>query len=105
MPRKKYNHPSNLMSAHVYHARRKLRRVVKRMHAILHRLKFKLALDKTTIGKTSNGFDFLGYRFNHQGIIGLAKKTVLNFIERLSGLYESGASSQRIAQYVRRWMI
>jgi hypothetical protein len=84
--------------------RHQLRRVVKEMYPIMTRLKFKLALDKTFIGKISAGFDFLGYRFSHQGIIGLAKKTVTNFTERLSRLYESGAPSQRIAQYVQHWM-
>jgi hypothetical protein len=85
--------------------RQQLRRVVKRMHAIMHRLKFKLAKDKTFIGRISSGFDFLGHRFNHRGLVGLAKKTVLNFIGRVSQLYEQGASSRRIADYVRRWII
>ena len=84
--------------------RHQLRRVTKKMHQIMNRLKFKLALDKTYIGRIKRGFDFLGYRFSHQGIIGLAQKTITNFKERLSRLYESGASSQRVAQYVRNWM-
>jgi RNA-directed DNA polymerase len=84
--------------------RHQLRRVIKKMHQVMDWLKFKLALDKTFIGRISKGFDFLGYRFSHQGIIGLAQKTLSNFKERLSRLYESGASDQRIAQYVRNWM-
>lgn len=70
----------------------------------MDRLKFKLARDKTFIGRIARGFDLLGYRFSNQGIIGLAQKTVSNFKERLSTLYERGTSSQRIAQYVRQWM-
>ena len=78
-----------------------LRRVIKKMQQVMDRLKFKLALHKTFIGRMSKGFDFLGYRFSHQGIISLPQKTLSHFKERLSRLYESGASSQRIAQYVR----
>ena len=85
--------------------RRQLRRVVKKMHQIMDRLKFKLARDKTYIGRIKRGFDFLGYRFSHRGLSGLAQKTLTNFKERLSRLYESGASGQRIAQYVRRWCL
>ena len=84
--------------------RQQCRRLVKKMHEIMHRLKFKLAIDKTYIGKIENGFDFLGYRFNHKGIVGLAKKTIHNFISRLRVLYEQNATDLRIAQYVRRWM-
>lgn len=59
--------------------RSSLRRLVKKMHQVMHRLKFKLAIDKTFIGKIARGFDFLGYRFSDQGIIGLAAKTIQNF--------------------------
>jgi len=61
--------------------KRQCRRLVKKMHHVMRRLQFKLALDKTFIGKTSKGFDFLGYCFNHTGLIGLAKKTIHKFIE------------------------
>jgi putative transposase len=37
------------------------------MHQVMNRLKFKLALDKTFIGPIRKGFNFLGYRFSHQG--------------------------------------
>lgn len=80
-----------------------LRRLVKKMHQAMQRLKFKLAVDKTFIGRIQKGFDFLGYRFNHRGVVGLAKKTVLNFIERMTELYEQGAPDQRIRLYVQRW--
>jgi len=40
------------------------------MHQIMNWLKFNLALDKTYIGLIKRGFDFLGYRFSHQGMIG-----------------------------------
>jgi len=70
----------------------------------MKQLKFKLVLNKTFIGKISACFDFLGYRFNHRGLIGLAKKTIQNFNERIAGLYETGVSQVRIRKYVQRWM-
>ena len=78
-------------------------RMVKKMHQVMQRLKFKLAIDKTFIGKISKGFDFLGYRFNHRGLIGLASKTIQNFNERVAALYEQNASEARIWQYIQRW--
>lgn len=80
-----------------------LRRMVKTMHRVMHRLKFELALDKTFIGKICKGFDFLGYRFNHTGIIAIARRSIQKFNERKAALYEQGASDQRIEAYVRRW--
>lgn len=85
-------------------ARHLCRRLVKKMHLVMHRLKFKLAIDKTFIGRINKGFEFLGYCFNHQGLIGLAKKTIQNFIEHVRMLYEQDTSDRRVAQYVRRWI-
>lgn len=80
------------------------RRLVKKMHLVMQGLKFKLARDKTFIGKISKGFDFLGYRFNHQGIVGLAMQTIQRFFSRILVLYEQDASDQRVREYVGRWM-
>jgi RNA-directed DNA polymerase len=63
------------------------RRLVKKMHEVMHQLKYKLAKDKTFIGRIKKGFDFLGYHFNNEGIIGLATKTIRNFIEKTAKLY------------------
>lgn len=49
-------------------------------------------------------FDFLGYRFDERGIVGLASKTMNKFLARGAKLYEQGASDQRIRCYVRRWI-
>jgi retron-type reverse transcriptase len=81
-----------------------LRRLVKLMHITISKLNFKLALDKTYIWKMQKGFDFLGYRFSKQGIVGLAEKTIENFLERVARLYEQDASDQCIRNYVRRWI-
>jgi len=84
--------------------RGQLRRLVKAMHNIMYKLKFKLALDKTYIGRIQNGFDFLGYRFNEKGIIGLAAKTVKNFMEKTAKLYEQCATDHRIRCYINKWI-
>ena len=58
--------------------------------------------DKTFIGRTSRGFDFLGYQFTPSGLA-VAAKTIERFAERLTRLYERGAAESRIGDYVRRW--
>ena len=72
---------------------------VKLMHIAIKKLKFKLALDKTYIGKISKGFDFLGYRFNNLGLRGLANKTIINFINKATKLYERDAPDHRVSCY------
>ena len=78
------------------------RRLVKNMHVVMHMLKYKLAKDKTFIGRITKGFDFLGYYFNQNGLIGLASKTIRNFIEKTAKLYEQNASNDRIGRYINR---
>src|SRR5260221_687747 len=72
--------------------RRQLREVVKMMHSVLRELKFRLAPDKTFIGRISKGFDFLGYQFNTDGICGIAMKAIYKFLTHMALLYEQGAT-------------
>ena len=58
--------------------------------------------DKTFIGRIAKGFDFLGYSFEPKGL-SIAPKTLANFLERKTQLYEQGATVRRIGQYVRNW--
>jgi hypothetical protein len=58
--------------------------------------------DKTFIGRIAKGFDFLGYSFEPKGL-SIAPKTLANFLERKTQLYEQGATVRRIGQYVRKW--
>ena len=56
----------------------------------------------------SGGFDFLGYHFNPAGLT-VAAKTVANFIEKASRLYEqerraASAAASPVEIYVRRWV-
>ena len=76
--------------------RRVLKRLVKKMHQIVSGLRYKLAKNKTYIGRISKGFDFLGYRFGEQGLVGLAAQTIENHKIKLSRLYEQNASEDEV---------
>ena len=52
--------------------------------------------------RIAKGFDFLGYSFEPKGL-SIAPKTLANFLERITQLYEQGATVRRIGQYVRNW--
>jgi len=43
-----------------------------------------------------------GYSFEPRGL-SIAPKTLANFLERITQLYEQGADVRRIGQYVRNW--
>ena len=62
--------------------------------------------DKTFIGRIERGFDFLGYHFGPAGLT-VAAKTIANFIEKASRLYEqkrrAGLARATLEMYVRRW--
>jgi len=63
--------------------------------------------DKTFIGRIERGFDFLGYHFTPAGPT-VAKKTIDNFIEKASRLYEQRrravSAVSPLEMYVRRWL-
>ena len=82
----------------------KLRSAIRTINQILAVLKVEQHPDKTFIGRINRGFDFLGYRFQGDRLIGVARKTVTNFVERAFRLYEQGADLYRIGEYVRRWL-
>jgi hypothetical protein len=50
-------------------------------------LKLEKHPNKTLIGKTERGYDFLSYRFEQQRL-NLSKKTITNFITKVLRLYE-----------------
>ena len=83
--------------------RGQLRKIIKKMHRVVKNLKFKLAIDKTYIGRIKNGFDFLGSRFSKNGVIGLAQKTIYNYYNKKSTLYEQHRNDHDISYYKRRW--
>ena len=54
-------------------------------------------------GRIAKGFDFLRYSFEPKGV-SIAPKTLANFLDRMTQLYERGADHRRIGKYVRnRW--
>ena len=59
--------------------------------------------DKTLIGRTERGFDYLGY-FLKPDELTVYDKTVKRFAKRIVRLYEQGADSVRIGQYVLKWL-
>ena len=59
--------------------------------------------DQTSEGKESRGIGIsVGYSFEPKGL-SIAPKTLANFLERMTQLYEQGADVKRIRQYVRNW--
>ena len=82
----------------------KLRKAVKLLNKIFDELRLEMHPDNTFIGRVSRGFDFLGYRFQCDELIGVAQQTVTRFVERATRLYEQGADMDRIGEYVRRWL-
>ena len=85
-------------------SRWKLRAAIRTVNQTLAALKVEQHPDKTFIGRVSRGFDFLGYRFRSDGLIGVAQQTVERFVQRATRLYEQGADSERIGEYARRWL-
>ena len=72
------------------------------LNQTLNELKVEKHPDKTFIGRIAKGFDFLGYSFEPKGL-SIAPKTLANFLDRKTQLYEQGATVRRIGQYVRCW--
>ena len=69
-------------------------------------LKLEKHPDKTVMGRTEKGFDFLGYHFGPEGI-SVAEKTIEKFLTHANRLYEQKpgepSGSARLGEYVLRW--
>ena len=63
--------------------------------------------DRTAMGRTEKGFDFLGYHFNPDGL-SVAEKTIEKFLARASRLYEQEPEepydSSQLGLYAKRWL-
>jgi len=85
----------------------KLRKAIRVLNQTFSTLKLEKHPDKTLIGKTERGFDFIGYRF-HPDYLTVATKTLKQFLERARQLYEQEpgktAASSRLGVYVKRWV-
>ena len=87
-------------------SRWKLKRAIKALNQTFNELHLEKHPDKTVMGRTEKGFDFLGYHFSPEGL-SLAEKTIENFLSHALRLYEQeqrGPSGPPLlGLYVRRW--
>jgi hypothetical protein len=81
----------------------KLRKAIRVLNKTFNELGLEQHPDKTLIGRTERGFDFLGY-FLKPGILSVAEKTIKQFKTRIARLYEQGAGINRIRDYVKKWL-
>ena len=83
--------------------RNHLRQAIKRTLQILAALKLTMHPDKTFIGWSKAGFDFLGYHLSLEQIE-LSKTTINRCKTKVVQLYERGASQARLEQYWRNFV-
>ncbi len=85
----------------------KLRKAIKIVNQVLESLQLVKHPDKTYIGRTAKGFEFLGYSFYPDGL-SVAKKTLEKFVARCRRLYEQCREEperlSRLGDYVQRWL-
>jgi len=81
----------------------KLRKAIRLLNETFREFKLEKHPVKTLIGRVEQGFDFLGY-FLEPYSLDVSERTVERFMERIFRLYEQGADSVRIGQYVLRWL-
>ncbi|MDQ6961918.1 MAG: hypothetical protein Q9M28_05240, partial [Mariprofundaceae bacterium] len=68
--------------------------------------------DKTFIGRTNKGFDWLGFQLNHTGIVGVSVRSLENHKLKLRQLYEQARKQKlsqqdllrRVAKYKQHWL-
>ncbi len=82
---------------------RALRRAVKAQVAVLQALRVETHPDKTFIGHAQKGFDFLGFHCCLTGVK-VSAAALSRRDAKVARLYEQGASKQRIARYLVRWL-
>lgn len=81
----------------------KLKKAIRVLNRTFNKLHLEQHPDKTLIGRTERGFDFLGYHFEPERL-SIAGKTIERFKERIARLYEQGTDINRIGQYVLNWL-
>ena len=74
-------------------------RIAARSHPFIERLQVERAHH---IGRVCNGFDFFGCAFSPEGL-GVAARSIGHLAAHVTRLYEQGADSCRIGDYVQRW--
>jgi len=87
--------------------RHELRRAIRVVNQSLADLQLIKHPDKTLMGRTERGFDFLGYHFSPGGL-SLAEATLARFTEHALRLYEQEPlcnREERLVEYIIRWRL
>ncbi|MEG5532076.1 reverse transcriptase domain-containing protein [Enterobacter ludwigii] len=93
------------------HTRWQLRRQVRALNQFFNEGGFCQHPDKTFIGRTERGFDWMGAQMSDTGVEGIAHRARTNHLERLRRLYErvrkwpAARRQARMSQYRKRWKI
>ncbi|MFZ4170076.1 reverse transcriptase domain-containing protein [Enterobacter ludwigii] len=93
------------------HTRWQLRRQVRALNQFFNEGGFCQHPDKTFIGRTERGFDWMGAQMSDTGVEGIAHRARTNHLERLRRLYErvrkwpAARRQARMSQYRKRWTI
>ncbi|WP_249269916.1 reverse transcriptase domain-containing protein [Yersinia intermedia] len=86
-----------------------LRQAVRELNMFFAHYGFRQHPDKTFIGPTHKGVDWMGFWFTHEGCQSVAPRAVANHLTTLRRLYErtrhlsAPLQAERVAAYVRRW--
>ena len=80
----------------------KLKKAIRVLNQTLNELILEKHPDKTLIGRTERGFNFLGY-FIKPGLLTVSQESITRFTHRIARLSEQGADVDRIGQYMWKW--
>ena len=81
-----------------------LKKAIARIHRTTCDLKLRLHRKiKCFIGRTANGFDFLGYTIHPQRRLCPSSVSLHRLVQRARRLYEQGGDKQRLWEYVTHW--
>ena len=80
----------------------KLRKAIRVLNQTFDELNLEKHPDKTLIGRTEYGFNFLGY-FISPGLLTVSQEAITRFTQRTAQLYEQGQDVDRIVRYILKW--
>jgi hypothetical protein len=86
-------------------SRHKLRAALRVMYEVLTQLRLEVHPNKRFVGRTTRGFDFLGYRLHPGRKLRPSQQSLDRMFARARQLHEQGASHRRLREYVQRWFI
>ena len=79
------------------------RTAIARLNASLNKLSLRLHSTKRFIGKTSKGFDFLGYHIHPGRRLRPSAESLRRFAQKFRRLYEHKANTRTLWRYTKRW--